>query len=349
MSLATLKSYYDTHGKEETVTLLKKYTVITEKINGHRVYCRKEKSGNILFYSKKKSTPITLLDRIVSNLYEPFIGHIIKHKDKLQVGEYAFYLIKEPNICILLTDVPERASKNFVETAISINCFYQSPIFQGILPDNLVDEIIKYLESNTKDSILPMLETYIGKKCSMFGITEGFVFNFQDDGTYKLDDRSFVKKEYPKTNTATYELMLIEIFDFIKSQDFSTVKFTTKNPFMKKAEFAFEMFNRYVAFHEKHLENFLLEPPTFLQSKGKLNRRYISNIRTLELLKDSKLEYLLQVFLIALKDIQRARGIITTDIAEEHNYVILKVNEYIQKSDKLLDYNEFRKFSSESI
>jgi len=359
--LAQLKSYFEENGKEKTINLLKKYTTITEKINAHRVYCKKEKTGNILFYSKKKSSPITILDRITTDLYEPFIKHIISKKDKLQIGEHGFYFIKDdidveysqkPQNFLLITDIPFKTGKTIVEIAIELDVSYAPPVFKGILNDVAAEKIIEYLENeHNEQSLLLLFNMLFDKNCSMFfeedGIVEGFVFNFKEEGTFSLYDDNFVKKEFQKLNTASYELLVIEIFEFIKQQDFSTVKMHSKNTEIKKAEFIFEVFNRFVE-QTENLENYLLNEPEFLSMKGKVNRRYINNQKTIDLIsKNKKLEYLLRVFITAIKDVQKSRGVISQDLAEEHNYIILKINDYIRNSENLLDFENFRKFSQE--
>lgn len=368
MSLQSLENYLKENGKKDAIKLLKNPVVITEKINAHRVYCKKEKSGNLLFYSKKKSSPITVLDRLLSDLYEPFIKHIINKKDKLQIGEYGFYLVKDtidieyskkPMNHLLLTNVPFKSSKSCVETAIELEVSYAPPVFQGILKDEQINAIIDYMELG--GNLVNLFNVILfGKTCTALCATntneeviEGFVFDFGDLGSFKLIDNAFVKKEFQKLNTASYELLLIEIFDFVKNQDFSSVKFTTKNDYMKRAEFAFEMFNRFIEYHtnNRSLNNLVLTPPAFIYTKGRINKKYICNKNTYDLIStntkdiNEKLEYLLRIFITTLKDIQKPRGIISASIAEENNYTVLKISEYIKKSNKLLDYKDFKKFT----
>lgn len=364
MSLKSLENFIKENGKNKTIELLKKHVTITEKINGHRVYCKKEKNGNILFYSKKKRTPLNLLDRLLSDLYEPFIKHIITKKDKLQVGgEYGFYLINNPVDIIytktplnnlILTNIPLNSTKTCIETAIELEVSYTPPTFQGILNNDIIELIISYVSNKEKEiSLLRFFNEIFKKECSILAdnddTIEGFVFDFNEAGIYKLSDKKFKKKEYSKLNTATYELLLIEIFDFVKKQDFSTVKITSSNEYMKRAEFIFEMYNRFVDYHKNKgdLDNLLLNPPEFIRTKGKINKKYIcSNKQTYDYLSDEKMEYLLRVFITSLKDIQKPRGIITAQMTEEYNYLILKITEFIKKSNKLLDYKDFKKFTN---
>ena len=358
MSIQSLTEYYNTNGKEKTIELLKTPCTITEKINAHRVYCKKEKTGNVLFFTKKKSQPISIIDRVLSDLYEPFIKHIIRVKDKLDFGEYGFYLMKNPvdiNYSkkpinyLLLTDIPPRTEKTWTQVAIELEVSYVNPIHRGILQESQINGICSYLESNEEKSILKCFNSIFNKNCSPFSneidIIEGFVFDFYKDGIYKLEDKQFKRTEFPKLNTGIYELLIIEIFDFLKRQDFATVKLLAKNEQLKKVEFIFEIFNRFIEEHGTDIENYIIEPPQFMQSKGKIGRRYINNEKTLDHIKDPKLEYLLRIFLTILKEAQKPRGIITSELNEEHNQIILKINDYVNQNTNLLDYAEFRKFS----
>lgn len=344
MSIAKLESYYHENGETKTKELLKQNITITEKISGHRVYCKKEKTGNILFYSKKKSNPINLLDRIVTDLYEPFIKHIIRYKEKLEIGEYSFYYQKNN---IYITNIPKKSKKTITEVAIDLNVNYITSIFNGKLSDEIINNIINYIVNNTKIS-LEQIVNNINKNYLINKEIDGIVLKIDND-LYKLDNDNCKKIEYAKVNTASYELLLIEIFDFVKSQDFSVVKFTSKNELFKRAEFTYEMFNRFIDFHQDNLDNYLLEIPEFLKNNGKLNKRYINNKRTLELLNNKQMEYLLRIFITALKDVQKPRGIINQDFAEEHNYIILKINEYVKNSNAILDFNDFRRYTSGNI
>jgi hypothetical protein len=361
MSLLSLEMFINESEQEQSIKLLKNKVSITEKISGHRVYCKKERNGNVLFYSKKKSTPITVLDRLLSDMYEPFIKHIISKKDKLQLGEYGFYLIndpiditysKKPMNNLLLTNIPLKSKKSCIETAIELEVSYAPPVFQGILKDEQILMIIDYVKNG--GHLVKLFNMMFDKCCTALCATnntdeviEGFVFSFGELGTYKLNDNLFKRNEFQKSNTASYELLLIEIFDFVKNQDFSTVKFQTTNEHMKRAEFAFEMFNRFIDYHtiNTSLNNLLLNPPPFIYTKGKLNKKYVCNKKTFELLTNDKMEYLLRIFITTLKDIQKPRGIISEQMAEENNYTILKISEYIKKSNELLDYKDFKKFA----
>lgn len=359
MGLQSLENFYRENGKKETVSLLKNKITITEKINAHRVYCRKQKNGNIIFYSKKKKIPINVLDRLLSDLFEPFIEHLISKKKNLEIGEYGFYFFnkpvdieygKKPINNILLTNIPEQSNKTALEVAIDLEVSYHLPLFQGVLNNSQIKKIINYIQHN--ENIISVFNSVFDKKCSEFVISdndiiEGFVFNIDDVGFFKLNDNRFVKKDYPKLDTSAYELLVIEIFDFIKDQDFYNIRFTTKNEQMKRAEFTFEVFNRFVEkYSEKNiLNNFLLIPPPFIKTKGNLNKKYICNKKTINLLTDEKMEYLLRIFITIIKGKQSPRGIISETIADDINITILKITDYIKKSNELLDYKEFKKFN----
>jgi len=334
--LIDLKGYYDEHGKKATQHLLhNNMVVVTEKIQGYRVYCKKEKFGNVLFYSKKKSQPINVLDRIVSDLYEPFINHILKRKEMLEVGEYSFYLTNNNDLILTNTSFKDDKPLTLLEP---LKVTIATPLYKGLLMDKTINHIIAYLSGDGGDlrNIFPYRLPE--------NIVEGFVFNLYDKGSYKLIDKNIKQVEYPKVNTSVFELLLIDIFDFIKNQDFSNVKFTTKNKDLKKAEFAFEMFNRFVEYHKHDLENFIIEYPSFL--RGRLNKRYICNETTMTLIQtDPRLEYLLQIFINAIKNRQKPRGLITEELSVEYNQVINKISEYIIKNEDLLDFNTYKKFS----
>lgn len=361
MGIESLNDYLQQHGKEKLTELLLEKVEITEKINAHRVSVLKDRLNNVEFYGKKKSVPLRTIDRIISNLYEPFISHIIKEKENLPQGTFNFYFIhndidvsysKKPKNLLLLTDISlgKKSDTRSVETiANEINVNYQPKVFEGTLMKRKhIKVIIGYLE---KGGILPeIMHDMFGENATCLSenktdIIEGYIFKFKDK-MFKLEDNRFKRNEFSKNNTASYEMLVMDLHEYMSQLDFTNIKIDVKNKDLRYASFMFESFNRYIKDNKNIISSKLLFPPAFIKSTGSLSYRYITNQETIKNLKDERYEYLLRVFLsIFYKPISK-RGLFTDEFVEKHNSLIKRIQNYTTNTDTVFDFRQFQKYSN---
>ena len=366
MGIDSLNKYLQQNGKEMLIELLLSgKVIITEKINAHRVSILKDRLNNVEFYAKKKSTHIRTIDRIISDLYEPFMHHIISVKDKLSQGTYNFYFVnhdldvkytKKPKNSLLLTDMSFPKSKTKIakkdlptiqDVSSLIETDYQKTVFEGkLMKRKHIKHIVDYIENGGN---LPEIMTNIfGEQATCLSkksgdIIEGYIFRF-DDKLFKLEDNRFKRKTYPKTNTSGYEMLIVELHEFVKSLDFTEIKLDVKNKDLKYAKFIFEVFNKYIDYWGDDIERHLINPPSFMSSTGNLGKRYITNKETLKYLKDERYEYLLRVFLTSFYRPINKRGLLDDDFVKQHKILTKKIQEYINLDNSVLDFHQFKKF-----
>lgn len=363
MGIESLNEYLQQNGKEKLIELLlSSKVVITEKINAHRVSILKDRLNNIEFYSKKKSTPICTIDRIISNLYEPFISHIIKEKENLPQGTFNFYFVhddldvsytKKPKNNLLLTDMSfskktlKKDTRTVQEIAEKINTGYQKIVFSGkLMKRKHIKHIVDFLE---KDGILPEIMTNVfGENATSLSenktdIIEGYIFKFEN-GLYKLEDNRFKRKTYPKTNTSAYEMLIMELHDFMSHLDFTSIKVDVKNTDLRYANFIYEAFNIYLEENRKVIDTKLIKPPLFMKSTGSLGMRYITNELTKKNLKDERYEYLLRVFLTIFQKPILKRGLLSDEFVRSHNKLIKHIQNYTTNTENIFDFRQFKNF-----
>jgi hypothetical protein len=341
MSIQSLSSVFQTVGTEKTIELLSDNVTISEKLNGFRIYCKKEVNNNVKFYTNKSSKQITIIDRLLDRSYDKFIKFIIENKHKLSVGEYGFYITNNSvfgNVKndMILTNCPQ--SVNINEIANELNVSLSPYIVSDKLNKTFIKLIIKVLEN--KKSF-----TDIIKKFNFSYLPEALIFEI-NNSFYKLENSEFKKTIYEKRNTAAYELLLLELFDYISTQNIYEIKTISQNRDIRFIEFVSELFNRFIRQYSQtdSLSKLYINIPDFIKHKGNLTSSYISNNETLKHIEDINNDYILRTMIVLLKDTRQPRGLITEGICTDINNIVININEFVTKSNQLLDYSEFKKF-----
>ncbi|MCK9574541.1 MAG: hypothetical protein WC979_01405 [Candidatus Pacearchaeota archaeon] len=362
MGVETLSDYLQQNGKEKLIELLTESKVsITEKINAHRVSILKDRLNNVEFYAKKKSEPIKTYDRILSDLYEDFITHLIANKENIPQGTFNFYFVghdldviytKKPESMLLLTDMSFPKSKTKVNDSLEVvakqlNVACQPVVFEGkLMKRKHIKDIVNYIENG---GILPeIMHNLFGDNATSMSLNksdliEGYIFKINDK-LYKLEDNRFERKVFPKVNTSGYEMLIMELSDFVSQLDFTDIHVDAKNKDMKFANFICEAFNRFIEESGDSIETMLINPPAFISSTGSLGIRYISNQKTKKYLKDERYEYLLRIFLTIFNKPLFERGLLNAEFIEKHNKLVKQIQDYILTKDNIFDFNQFTKF-----
>lgn len=358
--IQSLEDYLQENGRESLVNLLvDKKIQVTEKINAHRVRAIKEKTGNVAFYTKRGKEPLKTIDRIYSDLYENFIKHILNNKDNLPIGEHCFYFTEtdldvqytnKPKNNIILTNTT--SSVDLSKIANDINVVAQSTIFDGYVNRLFAELLISYIEGQIKNSLQNVFISYFGESAKSIltktsdDIIEGYTLRI-DGILYKITDKRFERHVFSKVNTSGYEMLIMDISSFVADLDFTEISIDAKNKDMKYAQFIYEAYNLYIKSYGPNIDSVLIAPPGFITKIGKLGVRFISNKETLNNLKNEKYEYLLRVFLNIFNDKLVSRGLLTEDFINEHNALVLHINNYVNKTNSIIDFNQFKKFRNQ--
>lgn len=357
MGIDTLEDFLQNNGKNKLIELLSTNKVtITEKINAHRVSILKDRLNNIEFYGKKKSMSINTIDRIISDLYDPFIQFILQQKDNIQQGIYNFYFTyhniditytKKPKNNLLLTNancfLKDKKQYHIKDIASDIDVVPQTIIYNSkLLKKKHINHIINYIENG---GILPkIMDDIFGNACNLSesntDIIEGYIFKVNNN-LYKLTDNRFKRKLYPKINTASYEMLVMEICNFMSDLDYTTIKLNHKNKDLRYANFIFNAFNIFI---KEYGESFLITPPSFIINTGNICKRYITNQETLSYLSDERYSYLLKIFLNIFTRPLMSRGLFTKDFIDSHLSIYENIKKYINSNDNIFDFNEFKMY-----
>lgn len=361
MGIENLEDILQKQGKEKlTEILLKGKVSIAEKINAHRVSFLKDKLNNIEFYTKRKGSQIRTIDRVISDLYDPFITHILSNKDRIPQGYYNLYFFahnldvsytKKPLNNLLLTDVKldNNADKFSIEDlAALLDVTPQIEVYNGkLMKRKHLKDIFGYLENGgnlpeTMTKIFGDTATTLSEKSD--DPIEGYVIKI--DGTlYKIEDNRFVRISYPKVNTSAYEMLVEELVQYVSEFDFTQIKLEVKNKDLRYANFIFTVFEQFLNDYGDGINSILISPPAFLSKTGNLGKKYIpKNIQTL--LINEKYSYLLKIMLSLFSKKLNKRGLISSDTVKTHKEILIKINEYTKVQNQVFDFNEFKKFSN---
>lgn len=341
--MKTLNDIIEENGIEALRNLLSKELEITEKINGHRLVAKKKINGKVDFFTKKSKQPIGIIDNVMCDLYADAIGHILKYKDRLPIGETSFYLVKNDLDVIytsvqaqslLLTNTLNRQglSVNDIAERMGVRC--QPTVFRGVLSDSNIENIVNYIYNG---GVLPVIfDEMFGKSSyalneSANDIVEGYIFSI-DGVLYKLEDTRVEKKEFKKINTSNYEILVNDVIDF-----FSEKYIDNLNLFQTKVEFRYieiisHMLVDFIKRNNEEELNFLTALPTFADTTGKVNVRYLANNAAKTYITENpKYEYLFRVLLQLFRRDLATRGLITDETCGKHKLLRNKIDDRSSK------------------
>lgn len=245
----TLYDVYKQHGDEFIKNLLSKFTIINEQITGSYLGM-KVQDGGIQFF--KKRTPITLIDRILTQFYEKPIKFL---EEKIGLGTitelppgYLFGMqyvrSSGPVPKLYLTHIHDTQNDKYIHTkeeltkwADVLGILPQPILYEGVLDNDQMESImdfiytpydqlvLKYKTESFTEFILNLLNAE-----SNVEEIEGVVFRFYDSEDTKSNKAFLTKlidpvvleltklnpKESSKPNDYIY-LILLDLMNFIET------------------------------------------------------------------------------------------------------------------------------------
>ena len=240
--LNTLSKALEKRGQKYVDSLLNEDVIITEKIDTFRLIFEK-KGDDIIFY-KKDNSPITIIDRTLTDIYEDAILEIpIITKDaKIPENHFfgLYYTPVERPLRIpysklpkyILTDVTQKIGNKVIESYdyntvrewAAILCMGRPPIlFEGKLNEEQKRLLIAYDTKQYEGETLTfskMIEKTFNASYSQEDIIEGIVIKSKDKLTQIISyEFELLNEAYEKEN---------------ESRDFYDVVITDINAFMSK-------------------------------------------------------------------------------------------------------------------
>ncbi|MCK9446925.1 hypothetical protein M0Q50_08765 [bacterium] len=340
--------------------------VITEKLDTYRIIFEK-KGDDIIFY-KKDNTPINLIERVLTDVYEdaileiPLITKQSNIPEGLSFGIY--YTPTERPLRIpysrlpkyILTDVSKR-DENFKITE-SLNydevkdwagklCMGRPPIvFEGKLNEDQKKLLISY---DTKEydgenmTFSKMVEKSFKNSYSHEDIIEGLIIKSKDKISQVISyEFDILNEAYEKDNGSRdfYDIVISDLTEFLNNYNIPILEAENKDELY--INLICNIFNNYCSKQMiiEGIDEKYLTPRQFGYC-GKLNKKFIKNNKTLNLFKISPIyEALFKVILSSFRKPKKPYGLLTEGILNKFNGYVSLINGYVNGFENTINENE---------
>lgn len=367
-----LRNIYEKKGGAEIKKYLTGNVTITEKLDAHRFSFEKDAEGHFQFFKKNDNRPLTIVDRIISDLYEKAISHIeslppmVKNNipENLRFG-FAYFPTNKPlrieykNVHpskLVLTDITYRENDkvkkvyediNFLNRwAKSFNVGEIPLIYQGKLDESAIEVFLNLADNDNRTGAFftENISCVFGKTYTQNHIIEGIVIR-SDYGLIQTKDPSFgiFQAAYePQESRDFYDLTLLQIESFMHNDYKMPQCFSSISSDARYIELINDIFNSYVD-NNRVDENM---DPTFLQPKiigshGNLSRKFIRNPKTIEYINRAKIyEELYKVFLSSFRKKRKPHGLLTESFTDNFNNIIDNI-QYVTQYTPVLENDEY--------
>ena len=361
--LNTVSAVLETKGRDYVDKILSdENLVITEKIDTFRILFEK-KDGKLIFY-KKDNSPITLIERTLTDIWEtalteiPILVEQANIPEDLKFGLY--YTPVERPLRIpyknlpkyILTDVTHysnnkvKESYNYdnVKEWSGVLCMGRPPvIFQGKLNEVQKKILIDYdmREYDGEDmNFSRMISKTLGSDYSKEEIIEGIIIKSKNKLTqiisYEFD---ILNEAYQKAHASRdfYDIVILSLNSFMRNYNFPILEGETSDEMY--LDIVCDVFNKYCKTNDigESLEPKYLTPPQYGHT-GNLNKKFIKNKDTLKYLAKAPIyEALFRVILSSFRKFKKPFGLLSESVVEKFNtYIYLikdKINEEINISE----------------
>lgn len=359
MSIHTLNSLKEKHNEDFVKSFLSKPLVITEKLDTYRILFQK-KNDSINFY-KKDNKVIDIIERTLSDIWEePIneINHIIYDCFSEIPEGYRFgvaYIPDERPLLVpyknlpkyILTDIINENGKALsleeVENWSAKLCLARPPyIFKGTLTEEQKNNLINYSnscwEDLKEDNLGELIKNNFGKTYSGNDIIEGIIIS-NDESIAKIVSYEFelISEAYNKLTPSRdfYDLLIIKLNNFLSQY---TLPYLQENNSTEQRyiDTICDIFNKFVSkdYFFEGLSHKDLQSPQWGYC-GQLNKSFITNENTKELLENNKLfENIFKIILSSLRKTKKPYGLLDSYVVESFNTFVNIIN---NKSIKALN------------
>lgn len=322
---------------------------ITEKLDVFRFIFEKTNEG-VKFY-KKDNSPINIIERTLTDMWEDAIYDITECVNGVDIPEgYMFGVgykpvdrplrIPYPNLPkYVLTDISTKGKRGkkilsdeiVNEWASKLNLGRPPIIFKGELDDMQKSVLIAYdkrdFEQIKQVDFSSIIESLIGDTYSKGHLLEGIVISNEHGKPLQIESHEFnlLKESYNKMqpNKVLYDMVMIHMSKHLDSQIINESDLSGDYKYMQVVCGIFNDFiennNIISGINESDLS------PVHFGYKGRLNRTWIKNYKTLEYLDESSInESLFKIFLNALRKPKRTNDLINENVSSNiNNFVSL--------------------------
>lgn len=348
--------------------------IITEKLDTYRILFEK-KNGELIFY-KKDNSPLNLISRVLTNVWEDAIIELntiigdTKLPENMRFG-VAYTPVERP-IRIpysklpkyILTDITLRKDNKVVEVyeydevnkwASLLNMGRPPIIFEGKLSEEQIDILKKYdlgeFDKLKEKNFAKLIKNLFEKSYSNEDIIEGIIIKNNKDLVqivsyeFKLLNEAYEKNEHSRD---FYDMILLKINSFMDTYNFPILEGTTSDEMY--LEIVSDIFNTFCEKNPTVLEDInpkYLSPPSYGYF-GELNLLLIKNKKTINILENgSKIhEALFRVILSSLRKPKKEFGLLTEAATKKFNTFVFLIRNIINEENIL---KEEPKLITESI
>ena len=337
----TLMQYYEK--AIDHITSVVDYAVIPENYR-FGCYYFSSLTPNKTQYKRMPKNNIVLTDvRVVD-------GDVTKIKDNAEtIRKWATELRVEPSPIIFegyLTDKQKVKILDYIKLT-------PKELSDRYGPQTFSEFLIKTLNSNVNSSF--MQEEGVFRPDSII-----FRFKTKDGGTYVaktldplLANNAEMNEEIPESRVPSdlYSIALMDVYSFILERGID-YKLRERTPEFRYLELVCLLFNDFIEANMDRYKGVDFSEPSFLKSKEfELNRRFIENEKTLELMTlDRSYEQLFKIILAGLrKKRRRTYGLLTQSMINQINLLIDEIRDIVEMPlvEGFMDFSTFRIFKDE--
>jgi hypothetical protein len=359
MGLNNLTTILEKKGSKVLNKFLNEELIITEKLDTYRILF--EKQNDKLLFFKKDNTPINLIERTITNVWEDAIIELttiigdIKINEGLRFG-LAYTPVERPiripysNVPkYVLTDVTFRKNNKVVETydynevtkwASVLNVARPPVIFSGKLSEEQKTVLKKYglreFDQLNEGNFAKIIENLFNKTYSSENIIEGIIIQGEKDLAqiisyeFEILNEAYQKEEYSRDY---YDIILLSLNKFL--DNYSIPVLECKLPDEIYLELISDVFNKFCQKHPLIVEGIkseYLTPPAF-GYYGNLNLLLIKNKKTLEILENGGKIYeaLYKIILSSLKKPKKEFGLLTEESIKKFNTYVNLIKHIINE------------------
>jgi len=348
-------------GPKYVDALLNEDAVITEKIDTFRLIFQK-KNGEILFY-KKDNTPITLTERVLSDIYEDALLEIPIITKDVPIPEgffFGFYYTpverplripysKLPKY--ILTDVTKRDENHKVIESLDYTevkswaaslCMGRPPVlFEGKLNEIQKKTLIAYDTKKYEGEQMTfseMIKRIFNNSYSQEDLIEGIIIKSGDKVTQVISyEFELLNEAYEKENESRdfYDIIISDLNEYLNTYNIPMLEAENKDQLY--VNIICDIFNHYCKERAvaESLDEKYLTPPQF-GYYGKLNKRLITNKETLQLIEKAPIyEALFKVFVSSFRKFKKPYGLLTEAIVTKFNSHVNLINGYVNKFESI--------------
>jgi len=367
MALKKLKDIYASTNANKFNSLLKQRVVVTEKISSPSFGVRR-RQNRFDYFKSNSNTPMNLVDRTVSSLYEMAIKHVSGLQSYIKEEmpdnwKFCFEYLPESSISsidyentptngLILThiqDVSEdgRIKKVLTDPSIlrkwSSKLEVQGPsiIFDGVLTGEQSDRLRILLDgTKIKTSFTKAMFSVFDNNSYKSTLNntldtniDGLILTFVDNkkiSPYKLEDFEKVQEEYKKSNDV-YQLTVSDLLEYISLYKLSDIVLEEESRDRRYLELISILFNGYISENATKFIGINFEQAEFSKSElFNLNTSFLRNETTLKHVENRVLSELFKIMINTFKK-KKSK---TSNILDEDSIQVL--NNLIDRFDKMI-------------